>query len=736
MSVKAFELVPAIERLQLLGDKAKTSIECIECCGKNLYIGTSDCFVVHFLLEEKVQANGKISFTSEKQSHKYLAVRKPISQLKAASALTRILVLCDNVLTLLNMFNLEPILSGAKIKGVTSFTVNENPTGSNPFAIEICVATRKKSVQLYSITEDKMNMMKEVTIPDVPILMSMDRYCVCTAMATEYCLVDTDTLHVTDLFPYEHETSIPVVKRVGKEEFLLSGPGALGMFVTSAGMSQRPPLKWSESVCGVCYAFPYIVALDEEFLTVHSVLDQQPPLHDFADIRQIVRSDKARLNECKRFLIGMLEDIRGSSLAIDMKEDVDTTLLKLYAECDLIKLQKLVSTENACKLEDSFKILEKNDCHHALATLSRLHGDNESALQIWVKLSDGVLQDDSFPGFEFVFNFLSVLSEHDLLWRHIDWALRKNQEKAVMIFTERPATETSSERLRPDDVIAFLSSYPKAIIRYLEFLVFTKKLEKEKYHTHLAVLYLDAVLQLRKESQSEKTQQDLARSKLRHMLQTSNLYRVQLILGKVKETDMYAECAILYGKLEEHDKALRILVYKLQDYGAAENYCHVNSLGRDKTYRRRLFQILLGVYLDPLEGKQDSLIAPAITLLNSDIADFDNIRVLQIIPDSWSVGLVTKFLTHTLRHNMHSCRTTKVQRMLARGENLNLKSVLCAENKHPIFVGDDRVCKVCNQAFVDASFVRYPNGTITHVHCARNRSVCPVTGKLFSTKKS
>ena len=59
---------------------------------------------------------------------------------------------------------------------------------------------------------------------------------------------------------------------------------------------------------------------------------------------------------------------------------------------------------------------------------------------------------------------------------------------------------------------------------------------------------------------------------------------------------------ILCLQLEEHDKALRILVHKLQDYGAAERYCCINSRGRDRAYRRRLFQILLGVYLDPLEG--------------------------------------------------------------------------------------------------------------------------------------
>lgn len=46
------------------------------------------------------------------------------------------------------------------------------------------------------------------------------------------------------------------------------------------------------------------------------------------------------------------------------------------------------------------------------------------------------------------------------------------------------------------------------------------------------------------------------------------------------------------------------------------------------------------------------------------------------------------------------------------------------------------MCAVCNRAFSDPTFVRYPNGVVTHVHCAKNRHVCPVTGKLFSTKQS
>lgn len=48
-----------------------------------------------------------------------------------------------------------------------------------------------------------------------------------------------------------------------------------GMFATVAGISQRAPVRWSENVIGAAVCFPYVVALDDEFITVHSMLDQQ-----------------------------------------------------------------------------------------------------------------------------------------------------------------------------------------------------------------------------------------------------------------------------------------------------------------------------------------------------------------------------------------------------------------------------------------------------------------------------
>lgn len=48
-----------------------------------------------------------------------------------------------------------------------------------------------------------------------------------------------------------------------------------GMFANAEGVSQRAPVRWSESVIGAAVCFPYVVALDESFITIHSMLDQQ-----------------------------------------------------------------------------------------------------------------------------------------------------------------------------------------------------------------------------------------------------------------------------------------------------------------------------------------------------------------------------------------------------------------------------------------------------------------------------
>lgn len=236
MSVKAFELVPAVERDLLMGDKARINIECIECCGKHLYMGTNDCFIHHFLLDEVATPTGKLSYSTQKLQHKYLGLKKPVAELRAASALERLIVLCDGILFLVNMVTLETVPSvvggGVKVRGVTAFSINENPVNCDPFSVEVGVLSlKRRTVQIYMVYEDRVQLVKEVTTPEQPCAISLDGYFLCLALATQYVILNYNTGSSQDLFPYNSEERRPIMKRVGREEFLLAAPGGLGKSV-------------------------------------------------------------------------------------------------------------------------------------------------------------------------------------------------------------------------------------------------------------------------------------------------------------------------------------------------------------------------------------------------------------------------------------------------------------------------------------------------------------------------
>ncbi|XP_020385326.2 transforming growth factor-beta receptor-associated protein 1 homolog [Rhincodon typus] len=860
MSVKAFELVPVLGQDLLIGDKSWISVDCIECCGKNLYVATSDCCIYHFKLEEKASVSGRLAFTPTKQLHKYLGVKKAVNELKAASALNRLLVLCDNIVILMDMISLEPVPSGAKIKGITAFVVNENPVTGDPFCIEVCaISMKRKTVQMYTVHEDRVQLIKEISTPEQPVAMAVDGYFLCLAMSTQYIILSYNTGTSQDLFPYNSEDKQPIVKRIGREEFLLAGPGALGMFVTAAGISQRAPVHWSENVIGAAVCFPYVVALDEEFVTVHSMLDQQqkqsipfrdghilqdfegklilatskevyilvplplekqiqdlltsqrveeallltrgarrnvpkekfqgmyrrilqqagfiqfgqlqfleakelfrngqldvrelmslyplllpststfirshPPLHEYADLNQLMQGDQEKITKCKRFLMSYLNEIRSTEIANGYKEDIDTALLKLYAEANHDSLLDLLVSENSCLLVDSIPWLEKHKKYFALGLLYHYNGQNEAALQLWVKIVEGQLQDTTRSDlFEYIVDFLSFCSNHELVWKYADWALQKNEEVGVQIFTRRPLDESQTS-MNPDDIVNYLHKYKKAVVMYLEHLVFDRNVQKEKYHTHLAILYLDKVLELHSQSGSISEELISARRSLKNLLQHSNLYRVHLLLGKIKDTDLYMECAILHGKLEEHEKALEILVHKLKDFEAAEDYCLWNSNRKDSTCRQRLFHMLLALYLQP-GVTSDALAMAGVDLLNNHAVEFDAVRVLQQVPDNWSIQLLSPFLTRAIRGSFHSKCTAELTSGLARSENLNYKYAKVKSRGNIITLSDKKVCQICQGFFTEPIFVRYPDGGLAHIQCTTKHHSLPATDQNFASRRN
>uniref|UniRef100_A0A8C2W8K2 Transforming growth factor, beta receptor associated protein 1 n=1 Tax=Cyclopterus lumpus TaxID=8103 RepID=A0A8C2W8K2_CYCLU len=839
MSVKAFELVPAVERDLLMGDKARINIECIECCGKHLYMGTNDCFIHHFLLDEVTSSKGKLSYSAQKLLHKYMGLKKPVAELRAASALERLIVLCDGIVFLVDMVTLETVPSaaggGAKIRGVTSFCINENPVNGDPFCVEMGVlSSKRRTVQIYMVYEDRVQLVKEVTTPEQPCAVSVDGYFLCLALTSQYMILNYNTGASQDLFPYNSEERRPIVKRIGREEFLLAAHGGLGMFANAEGVSQRAPVNWSESVIGAAVCFPYVVALDESFITIHSMLDQQlkqtlsfrdghilqdfegkvilastkavyvlvplplerqiqdllanhkveealiltegaqqnipkekfqilhkrilqqagfiqfgqlqfleakehfrkgqldvrelislyplllpasssftrchPPLHEFADLNHLAQGDEEKVLRCKKFLITYLGEVRSTEVANGCREDVDTALLKLYAEQNHDSLLDLLASDNACLVADSIPWLEKYHKYFALGLLYHYNGQDSAALQLWIQVADGDLQDSTRADlYEYIVDFLCSSSNLDLVWKYADWALRKDPTVGYQ-YLKLPQMSNSALR-----------------VKLIEFRLLSPMLQKEKFHTHLAVLYLERVLTLLSQSPTDEEQISRARERLQTLFRVSNLYRAQFLLGKMENCEqLLLERATLHGKLEEHDKALHILVHKLRDFPAAEAFCVWASSCRDSVYREQLFHLLLGVYLDGNPpGKPQTaagggdLEMAAVDLLNRHGEVFDAVRVLHMLPEGWSLQLLRPFLGRAIRASMHACRTSQIAMGLAHSENRQLLHDR-VRNK-PIFVSEKKGCHLCHNTFSEPDVVCLPGGVPVHTHCVAQR---------------
>lgn len=66
------------------------------------------------------------------------------------------------------------------------------------------------------------------------------------------------------------------------------------------------------------------------------------------------------------------------------------------------------------------------------------------------------------------------------------------------------------------------------------------------------------------------------------------------------------------------------------------------------------------------------------------------LQVLKMLPDNWSIGLLSQFLVSSVRKSMNHARTTRVERMLARGENLATRTENIQMKRGVLFLGEER----------------------------------------------
>nr|XP_023694938.1 transforming growth factor-beta receptor-associated protein 1-like isoform X1 [Paramormyrops kingsleyae] len=831
MSLTAFMPFLVLEKPATSKEKLKSGFQVLEGCGRNLYIGSRDGTIQHFTLLEPEGNQQTVRETRRKQ----LGSKDLITQMKVLPVQNHLLVLCNGSITAFNMFSLEPIPTLSKIRNVSLMSVNDSYSLAQPLVVELfTLASRRRAVSIHVVSVNKWECIKEVSLSQDPVSLAVDGSCLCIGTDKNYILHDHKSGITLDLVPHDSTNQSVIVQAVGKGEFLLNGPGSLGIFVNSHGISQRPPLQWSQGVLAAAVYPPYVLALQSEGLLIYSMLDQHlkqtVPLHkaigllcttesvfvftesevynlqpipldvqitalvnsesvhealellqgvegqlsedtyktlqkntahtagfvkfyqgcfqeakelfikgdidpreiislypdlpslgdgftsqlaavfNTRDLRAMRTEDYATFQGYQEFLGGFLSAIRGTDQSHGHGRDIDCTLLKLYAERECHKdLDQLLSSGNDCLLDMCVPYLEKNKRFFSLGLLYQSHGQADDAVQTWVKIVDGFLAVSSSPDvYKHIVKFLSQQKCRKLLWKYADWILQRDQEVGVQIFTNRGDSQESLS----DEDLAFLTKYPKALELYLEHLVMDFKSKKEKHHTLLATTYVAHILRDLEHVRAMDTTGNTTRYKLQQFLQDSTFYNAEDVQEAIKCTPLFVEKAILHGRAGEHFKALEVLVHKAKDQQAAEDYCRRTSEGQSTEFINQLYLTLLGIYLQSPHS-----VRAAVDLLNGNSAAFNLLDVLQVLPDSWSLQLVDRFLIESLRWNFHSRQMRWIEKNLVQVEYHRHKIGWIRDTRGMIKVEKWQLCQRCGRYLMEPIFLRSLKGELIHEHC-------------------
>ena len=160
-------------------------------------------------------------------------------------------------------------------------------------------------------------------------------------------------------------------------------------------------------------------------------------------------------------------------------------------------------------------------------------------------------------------------------------------------------------------------------------------------------------------------------------------YSIPNVLARIEpfQDDLVSESIILDGLQGQHSAALRLLTHGLGDYDSAIRYCLFGG-PRSSTsgtaepelanhdLQAELFRHLLTEFLQIQD--MSTRIERTSDLLARFAAWFDAREVLDLVPDDWSVDILSGFLTHVFRTLVSQSRESRIARALSAGLNLRI----------------------------------------------------------------
>jgi len=379
--------------------------------------------------------------------------------------------------------------------------------------------------------------------------------------------------------------------------------------------------------------------------------------------------------------------------------------------------------------------------YHRLYMLSRLYQNRKMVAQVlatWKRIIEGEKDagGELLEGEHDLRRYLTKLRDQSLVQEYASWLANRNPKLGVHVF----ADDGARVKFQPQEAIAILKEKASGAVKdYLEHLVFGK--HHVQYVNDLIAFYLDTVLTELERSEEAKETLVQSYETYRALRPPKPTYRqfitdnaveaewwhnrlrlLQLIGGSHGAASKYdvrtlgqrlapysdelvPEMIILNGREGKHEEALRLLTHGLGDYDTAIRYCLLGGSSifhpgsglapeqplPTKEEQARLFEYLLQEFfcIDDLSERLER----TAELLERFGGWFDIAKVLEMIPDNWSVELVSGFLIHAFRRLVRERNETVVVKALSSAQNLRqaVQHIEKTEGLGPVIIRTEEV---------------------------------------------
>lgn len=433
-----------------------------------------------------------------------------------------------------------------------------------------------------------------------------------------------------------------------------------------------------------------------------------------------------------------------------LKQEVDTTLLKCYLRTtDALVASLLRLPENHCKLQVTERALEKYKKYNELIILYQSRGLHRRALD----LLKNHFQNLPVSGYEKTVQYLQHLGpdQLEIICEYAQWVLQNDPELGLKIFT---ADLPEAEQLDRNLVLEFLHhNAPQMEIPYLEHIIHFWNDNDSGFHTTLCLRYRQKVAPLLSRylesignqvpcpAGQEPGELGELRRKLLDFLEISDNYSIKNLPDLLQNEGLCEERAIVLGKIGQHEEALGIFVYVLNNPKRAEEYC-LSVYKRKLPNSQDIFLLLLKTYIhgpnnfssDQLKRKMSissasqlsndrldnniNFSSKIVRLLSEHGDKMEPLKAIAELPGEFNLVVIKDYLDKTFKRKLREGHEREMFRQLVMAKFYQVqKSWIDLQRANKIVIGDTTICQVCNKKIGNSSFVRFPNLDLVHYRC-------------------